>query len=399
MSLREEGIKDVIIVHMFGSFSMDYNGKLITGKSKNSESQFNYMMQLLLHEGSKGVTKNTLISTLFANRDVNNMNHAIHSVIYNAKKRLEEYGLPKENYIIQKEGVFYWNGTTPIKEDAREFEALIAQAKAEEDKDKKIELYLSALHLYAGDFLEGQVSVAWIARENWRYRQLFTKAVNDLAVLLREKGKYDALEDIGKLATHVQPFSNWETLTMEALVNSGQYEKAMKLYEETVDLYMYEQGIKPSNKMFELVNELGSQFEHNIGILEDIRNDLKEEEEGHGGYLCSYPVFMGIYQSINRITERSGQTAYLMLCTIIDTKGNALTKGSNLEELSNRLESAIQTTIRRSDIMNKYSKSQYLVLLLNTTMENCEIIKKRINEKFMINRQQISVSYYVSSIW
>ena len=89
---------------------------------------------------------------------------------------------------------------------------------------------------------------------------------------------------------------------------------------------------------------------------------------------------------------------YLMLCTIVDTKGNALTKGEKLEELSPRLEEAIRTTIRRSDIMNKYNKGQYLVLLMNTTIENCEIIQHRINEKFMINRQRISVRYYVNPI-
>ena len=52
-----------------------------------------------------------------------------------------------------------------------------------------------------------------------------------------------------------------------------------------------------------------------------------------------------------------------------------------------------------SDIMNRYNKGQYLVLLMNTTMENCEIIQKRINQKFMVNRQRISVRYYVSALW
>ena len=91
--------------------------------------------------------------------------------------------------------------------------------------------------------------------------------------------------------------------------------------------------------------------------------------------------------------------AYLMLCTIVDTKGNAMVKGSNLEELSERLGNAIQSTIRRSDIMNKYSKGQYLVLLMNTTIENTQIIQKRINDKFILNRQQIRVKYYVSPVW
>ena len=114
--------------------------------------------------------------------------------------------------------------------------------------------------------------------------------------------------------------------------------------------------------------------------------------------MCSYPVFHGIYQAIARISERSGQMIYLMLCTIVDTKGNVLTKADKLDELSPRLEEAIRTTIRRSDIMNKYNKGQYLVLLMNTTMENCRIIQKRIDEKFMINRQRISVRYYVNPL-
>ena len=150
--------------------------------------------------------------------------------------------------------------------------------------------------------------------------------------------------------------------------------------------------------MFELLNKLGERFEHSDAMLDDIQDGLSEEDGPSGGYLCSYPVFLGIYQAVNRILERSGQTAFLMLCTIVDTKGNALVKGVHLEELSRRLEEAIRTTVRRSDVLTKYSKGQYLVLLMNTSLENCRIIQKRINSKFMINRQRISVQYYVNSV-
>ena len=186
---------------------------------------------------------------------------------------------------------------------------------------------------------------------------------------------------------------------MQAYIASGYIEDAYKLFDDTVELYLHEQGIKPSNKMFELINRLGEQFEHSSGSLQEIQDHLREKEGVHGGYDCSYPVFHGIYQAISRISERSGQTIYLMLCTIVDTKGNALTKGEKLEELSPRLEEAIRSTIRRSDIMNKYNKGQYLVLLMNTTMENCQIIQRRIDEKFMINRQRISVRYHVNPLW
>ncbi len=165
-----------------------------------------------------------------------------------------------------------------------------------------------------------------------------------------------------------------------------------------MEYYLHQQGIRPSGRMYDLINKLSSQFEHSFSSLQEIQENLKEKDEERGGYICSYPVFHGICQAIERISERSGQAIYLMLCTIVDTKGNVLTNEAKLEELSYRLEKAIQTTIRRSDVMNKYNKGQFLVLLMNTTIENCELIQKRIDEKFMIRRQRISVKYLVSPL-
>ena len=399
MSLREEEMKNVLIVHMFGSFSLDYNGKMITGRSKSSENQFNYLMQLLLHERDRGVSKNLLVSTLFASREINNTSHAMHSVIYNAKKRLSAAGMPEENCIVQKEGAYYFESSVPVYEDAREFENLIAKAENETDTQKKTEYLQSAVHLYVGDFLENLVSVSWVARESWRYRKMFEEAVGELADLLRAQGQFAQLEDLGRYASRIQPFCDWECLTMEGLVQMGSYDEALKLNEETGELNQYEQGIRPSDRMHEMLMKLGNQIEHTVGLLDDIQGDLEEEEEERGGYLCSYPVFMGIYRAVSRISERGGQSAYLMLCTIVDTKGNPMVKGSNLEGYGERLEEAIRSTIRRSDVMNRYNKSQFLVLLTNTTMESCQIIEKRINAKFIINRQQVSVKYLVNPVW
>ena len=81
--------------------------------------------------------------------------------------------------------------------------------------------------------------------------------------------------------------------------------------------------------------------------------------------------------------ERSGQFVYLMLCTIVDSKGSPMKDGEELAQLSERLGEAICQSIRRGDVVNHYGKGQYLVLLMNTTRENCSIVQKRINYKFM----------------
>lgn len=73
-------------------------------------------------------------------------------------------------------------------------------------------------------------------------------------------------------------------------------------------------------------------------------------------------------------------------------------EGAKLEELSQRLGDAICHSVRQSDAINKYGKGQYLVLLVNTTRENCSIVQRRINQNFIVGRQRTGVQYHVNSV-
>ena len=39
------------------------------------------------------------------------------------------------------------------------------------------------------------------------------------------------------------------------------------------------------------------------------------------------------------------------------------------------------------------------MLLVNTTRENCRVIQKRINERFIVGRQRTVIQYYVNSVF
>ena len=88
-----------------------------------------------------------------------------------------------------------------------------------------------------------------------------------------------------------------------------------------------------------------------------------------------------------------------MLCTLVDSKGNPMRENAQMTELTDRLKDAIFRSIRRSDVVCRYGKGQYLVLLANTTMENCKIVQKRINQNYLIGRQRTGVQYYVNSVF
>ncbi len=401
--MTEETEKDVLYFKTFGRFSLTWNGTVLTGGSRTGESQFAYLMQYLLHNREKGVGRDQLEEVLFGERDIADMHHSLQVVIYNTKKRLRQAGLPDVNYIELRKGKFYWTEKVPVAEDALEFEQMVLRAEREKNPRKQMELYLKACYQYKGEFLQEQIGVLWAMQEAGKYRNLFCTCVERAAAALRFYQEYGRMEELGLYATEIQPLSDWEVVTMEAYVAQGQYEKAQRLYDNTVEFYSQEQGLRPSKKLMELLKQLGSQMLHQHESLDDIQEDLSmgdgAENSGGGGYFCTYPVFRGIYQEIQRMMERGGQSAFLMLCTVVDGKKNPMKDGPMLEGLSKRLERAIRATVRSSDIVNRYGKGQYLILLVNTTRENCKIVQKRINQQFFVGRQRTGIQYYVNSVF
>ena len=385
-------------VQMFGGFSMEWNGRKVTaGKAK--ESQFTYLMQMVLHYRREGVPREEIKAVVFEERDLENANHALRSVIYNARKKLAAAGMPEgSGFIQQRDGRCYWTREIPVVEDAWEMERLAREAE-EEEPGRRLSRYLEACHTYTGDFLSAQNSAVWAAQEARRYHGLFCTCVERAAQLLRDAEDYDGLWELGIYAAKTDPLADWETLAMEALVASGRHLEARKFYNDTLEFYLREQGFTPSQKMHDMVHKLSEKMEHSYGVLDEIQRELSQEKELYpGGYLCPYPVFLGIYHMMQRMSERGGQSVYLMLCTVVDSKGNPMGEGAKLEELSVRLGEAIRCAVRRSDVINRYGRGQYLVLLVNTTREDCKVVQRRITQNFTVNRQRISVQFHVSSV-
>ncbi len=106
-----------------------------------------------------------------------------------------------------------------------------------------------------------------------------------------------------------------------------------------------------------------------------------------------------LYRMIERMLERGGQSVFLMLCTVVDGKGNPMKEGPKLDELVKRMGDAVRRSIRRGDAMCQYGRGQYLALLINTTRENCSVIQKRINYHFIVGRQRSGIKYYVNSVF
>lgn len=389
---------NTLYVQMFVSFQMSYGRKPLTGGMRR-DTYFSSLMQILLHNVKTGVRRDYLEDVLLGDRDIENRHQALHTIIYKAKRKLRDMGLPDVNYIALEKGVYHWTPLIPVEEDAAVFEEYYMRASEAWDEEERLSLYQRACYTYKGEFLSTYAGVLWAGAEARRYREMFADCVCKAASILRKRQNWEELEKLGTYVMKTDPFADWEVLAMEALIESGRYEEARQLYADTADSYLTERGIHPTKKMMKMMEDLGRKMKYSYEVLDQIQNNLMEElGDVQGGYECSYPIFRGIYQVVNRMMERGGQSVYLMLCTLVDGKGKPMKEGKRQEELSLRLGDAIQKSVRHGDIINQYGKGQFLVLLINTTRENCRIIEQRINQRFVAEGQRTGVRYHVNSV-
>ena len=390
--------KNVIYVKTLGSYSVSYKGAEIAIGARD-ESQIGLLMLLMFHFGKDGASRSLIKNTLFEDRDIEDVSHAIRNVLYNMRKNLKAHGLPDASFVKQSKGIYYWTDEVEVVEDAREFERLVSEALLEEDLDKQAALLADAAGSYSGRFFAGRDNVPWIYQESERYRALFGQAVTILMDYYRQTHKFKDMYDLALYAVNVDPFAEWEVYVVEALTCLGRFAESERYYEETVSLYIREYGDRSNEHVRDFIRRLGEHLFHDHETIDEIQEKLTNSDDlGGRGYYCSLPVFQELYQTIERTMRRNADKIFLMLCTIVDSKGNPMREGPKLNELSERLRVAAVGSVRHTDTVTKYGQGQYLILLINTTEENCHIIEKRINSNFLTSRQRTGVDYAVKGL-
>ena len=374
--------QQVLYVKMFGDFSLEYQGRSLIAKKKK-ETQFAQVLQLLFHSGEEGISREHLEKVLFGGRTLDDANHAIHSLIYNIRKKLEQTGLPKGKYIISRRGRFYWDKEIPFEEDAQLFEEYCSRACRAGDWEERMELCWKAALLYKGAFLKDSEQEGWVKEERERYHIMFRKLVEHMTEVLRTKKEYIQLEKLGRHVSKAAPYEEGELLVIEALAGMGRTEQVHILYGETMERYRQVYQEEELGKLKDFRRKIEEQLDHPYDILDNIQENMTERlEKVQEPYQCNWMVFREIYHMVVRMIERSGQQVQLMLCTLTDMEEHPIRSDECAEVLSRYIWESICRSIRAGDVVTRYGKGQYLVLLINTKPEDCQEIQKRIDAQF-----------------
>ncbi|MBO5166083.1 MAG: diguanylate cyclase [Lachnospiraceae bacterium] len=122
-----------------------------------------------------------------------------------------------------------------------------------------------------------------------------------------------------------------------------------------------------------------------INTVADLEYISRMMEEGmdisKGAFNVAYDEFKKIYDFVFRCVARKNQKVQIVLFTLRIDGGKVV--GNAFDNAMQMLESSIISSLRAMDAGTRYSSSQYIVILMDTNIENGKMVAERVIGKFL----------------
>jgi DNA-binding SARP family transcriptional activator len=373
-----------IYIRLFGDFSITYNDKVLTDFSVKSKKVIS-LIEFLIINRNNDITQEKIFDILWEDdKGCDNPANALKNLVYRARILLcKLFNIDDKEFIIYKQNTYEWNTDIDCIIDVEEFEKLLKKASDTTlSEDIRIDLYIKAFSLYKGEFLSKSANQYWVLTKSTYYTSLYIKNIIEASELLLSQKRYEDIINICEVATEYYPFEEQiQILLIKAYSFAGRYNKALSHYDHITKLFYKELGVKVSDSLRNMYREISKNISSIKQDIDDISEDLKEPGSVSGAYLCDYEIFKNLYRIQSRSISRTGQSVYIALMTITETSDNEL-DANILETLMELLQNTIISSIRKGDIVSRYSTYQFILMLPLTTLENGEMVLNRILMKF-----------------
>lgn len=366
---------------MFGKFSIRAGEKVLLDSDGRSKMLWNLLGYLIANRW-RDVSQEQLIENLWGEADMGaDPQNSLKNLVYRLRNLLEPLGGKRQNqFIVLKRNSYAWNNDLACRIDTEEFERLYKAASKEPDDEARIRLYQQAVDLYKGDFLPKSLEEDWVIASSTYYKTTYLKCIKNLSALLYSHGRYDEASLLCEKATMVEPYDeSLHELLIRTYLAAGRRQEAIRHYEYITELFYNNLGVSLSEKLRSLMREVIRQAN---GIESDfaiIKKDLKESEQIEGAFFCDYEIFKNIYRLEARMAERFGQSVFVVLLTLETSGGNLQPE---IAKAMQALKTALMAGLRKSDVVARFSHTQYILMLPSLTFENGQKVLQRIVRKF-----------------
>lgn len=422
MSAGKTAGRKTLRVQMLGECSVLLDGQPLDCFG-SAHSKTMRLFILLAYYGIQGISRQEVLEILYGDTDTSNDAGNLRAVAFRLRKQMVQAGILSEKATISDKGTFRWNqDQVKVEIDAKEFEAAARRAldagnlseketgtaqthggcRKTEQLEWLAELLKEACRMYTGEFLPDMASELWAAERQVACQNLFFACLRRYVEVLTQLGKHEEILDEIPKVLLLYPYEEWYLAELDALIAMEKWKDAMEAYEEAAKSLMNNMGIHPTKALLRRSNMINERMRGSTRSLLDIRSELEEKEYESGAYFCSYTCFVSAYRREVRRIERSGQSMYLMMCTLTE-KGQKNGFGERNESFDNAMEGlgdVIRESLRRGDSYTRYGANQYLMLLISLKQEDCSIVSGRIERNFnkLPGTRKYQLNHYIEAV-
>lgn len=374
----------MIYAQLFACLELTEGEKKLSQEQMRSDMVTRLLSYLICHR-SKSSTVQELTEVLWPDDRSDNPAGALKNLMYRLRTILKKTW-QEGDFVLTGRGNYRWNPDCPVLVDAEEFERLCREAGQETEGERKTEKLLEAVGLYRGRFLPDFADEYWIMSLSVYYHSLYLNAVKELAGLLESAGRFEEMERICRRAIELDPLDEeLHCCLLKAYIGENKQNLAADHYRETVELLYDNLGVKPSDELQAVFDEMMKQLHEQESDLSVIQEELREEKKKRGAFYCEYGVFKKTYELEVRRGGRLGMAVYLSLVTLHPEK--KLEKGSEeyrglMNAGMDQMQEVLLSSLRSGDVITRYSASQFLVMLPGCQYENARMVLDRINYNF-----------------
>ncbi|MEA4854069.1 MAG: BTAD domain-containing putative transcriptional regulator [Christensenella sp.] len=372
----------VLSIEMFGGFQAIYGDTpVVPRESRNSKVL--QLWQYLLINRERMVQQEELIFALLDDEECDNPLGVLKNLVYRLRKLLETAGVPRE-CIRYKKSAYGFFAIVPLWVDEQEFTEHIEHIRQNTDGGREcFDECLAAVEIYRSGFLPRGMGEPWIMGYSVRYQEMYCDCFRRAQKIAKAQGWEGELVPWLQKAVALYPYEEELALAyIDCLYQANYVKKSIEAYEAVNAVLLNDLGIAPTPRMRELYQKITGGLNQQAVSVVEVRSDMVEKEFRKGAFCCNTEVFTNLYRFVVRHMERSGQSVYLMLCTLAKTDGSVPESGSELTRVVEHFHTAAEESLRRGDAYARYSPTQFVLMLMEISQENCAVVADRLRRNF-----------------
>ena len=368
-----------LVITTLGKFEVKRDGQIL---SQDSSYRVWELFKYIITNRQAGIVPELALENLWPDQDYSDPRGAIRALIFRLRKSLGKDSADNKEYISFSQGCYHWNKDVDYWLDAEEFENKVQQAASlkQSNPEQGEELLFQAIELYQGEYLPESYYSQWTIPVRNYYHTLYLQLVLDLVELLEARSDSAKVISVCEQALLSHPYEeDIHRHYLQALIKEGRVKQAQNHYAYTSRKFYQELGIKPSPDLQKILQRAGTN--NNEGLdLNSIQNNLKEKSDDQGAFVCEAEVFKEIYKLERRRGERLGLSVFMALVTIMDIDRKNDT--SIIKPGLDRLETFLLNSLRKGDVIARWSSNQYVLMLPGLAYEQGERVMERIKKSY-----------------